>query len=859
MITNVELLNTQIFQDFPPEDLDRIIHGLTEKNFHPNETIIYRGDPGYSLFLILGGTVEVTLINDEGIEYTINTQTQGDNFGEMALMTGEPRSANVKAVTEVRLAELHQDVFFELIAEHPKLGDAFLRQLAQRRGKTLMRQQFADLERSEIIANLFAQQPPSVDCFLGKTKWISDVNNSIKRLSAIDSHVLVLGERGTGKDLAARFIHFNGPSKSRPLFHLDCANPPPIQRESGTDKSGEKDELLLEIAQESALFGHSADAGSYARGIRKGYLELAEGGAVVLENIDSLTAHLQLHLIQYLKEGTFVRAGETERISSRTRLISTASGTFENLKTQGGLEPELLSLVSGEILLMKPLRERKKDIPVLADHLVQEYNKKFSKNVTGFSEEALNSLVDHDWPLNMDEMQQVLERAVVIADGDTITEKQVFMNPPTFSETGKFNLLKIPFFRHVADYPFFPEALRFVTVPFIFGLIILTLVGPPQRNPANLIVWAIWWPFLIFSILVGARSWCGFCPMPALSEWLNRKRSNFYPLPAFLVKYGSWIGISGFALILVAEHVTHMFTEARATSVLLLSILIGTTATNVLFGKRSWCKHFCPLGRMVADSSAISIVELGSNSNVCSSQCQTHDCIKDGNCPMGIHPSAAAVSKDCILCLSCLKRCRHQSVRLNVRFPWYEFFVKEKWNEAEGIFAVTLTALVLAIKLPSIRPLAQFAEQHMWSNHAVNDFVVSVMIGMVFIFLVLAASGVLSGESWKKNFAVLGSSYLFLAFAGFFNIYFHELVYHGHNFLPWIVEMSGFGATVPREWITPELGTLKVMVPLITLAGSIASLLLLSRLARKHSIPPFVRKGHQGILLVTTLVFLVIS
>lgn len=858
MITEAELLDAHIFKDFLAEDLARIVPRLAEKEVPADETIICRGDPGYSLFIILSGTVVVTLTNDEGIEYTINTQTRGDNFGEMALMTGEPRSANVRAASDVRLAELSQEAFYELISEYPRLGDCFLRQMAQRRGKSMARARFADLERAEIIANLFAQQPPAVDRFLGGTKWIDDLNASIGRLASVETNVLIIGERGTGKDLAARLIHFQDSAKSGPLFHLDCANPPPIHRDSGRNSAAEKDELHLALAQETALFGHGADAGSYARGVRKGYLELADGGSVVLENIDALSARVQQMLIQYLGSGTFVRTGEAQKISSKIRLIATASRTLQELKTGGALDPELLALASGELLPMKPLRERKKDIPVIAEYLVAQYNKKFSRNVKGFSKEAIACLVDHDWPMNVDEMHQVLERAVVIADGDLITERQVFLNPPVFSTTGKFNLLKIGKLRELANHRLLPSGLRLVTVPFILGLIALTLLGPLHRNPANLIVWAIWWPFLVFSVLISARSWCAFCPMPVISEGVNSFRSKFFTVPAVLAKHGVWIGIVGFALILLAEHATHMFTEARATSILLLSILGGTSVTNMLFGNRTWCKNFCPLGRMVGSASALSIVTLGSNSNVCSSQCQTHDCIKEGNCPMGIHPSAAAVSKNCVLCLSCVKKCSHQSVRIDMRFPWYEFVAEEKRNVTEAFFAVTLTAMVLAVKLPSWGPAAGFIRRHSWGGETVVDATLSALIGLLFVSFVYGVSILLSGKSWKRNFIVSGSAYIFLAFGGLFNVYLHELVYHGHNFLPWIVEMTGFGTDIPRDWITPQLGTLKAVVPLVTIGSATASFVLLGKMCSKYSIPSVVRRAHQGILLVATLVFLVI-
>jgi hypothetical protein len=301
-----------------------------------------------------------------------------------------------------------------------------------------------------------------------------------------------------------------------------------------------------------------------------------------------------------------------------------------------------------------------------------------------------------------------------------------------------------------------------------------------------------------------------------------------------------------------------MFTAAHATSVLLIGIISGTAITNFLFGRRSWCKHVCPLGRMVASSATISLIELGSNGNVCLSQCQTHDCIKDGNCPMGIHPSAASTSKDCIYCLSCLKRCRHQSVRIDLRFPWHEFTVRDTWKGAEGFFAVSLTALVLAVKLPSWRPLDAFVSQQAWSNQSVVDEVLSLAIALLFMLCGGAASGIFAKTDWKKNFAAAGSAYLFLAFAGFFNIYFHEFAYTGHNLLPWIVALTGYAGAIPAEWITPNLGTLKAAVPLITLTGSVISFVMLGRLCSKMQLPLFVKRSHQVLLLGTTVVLLVV-
>jgi DNA-binding NtrC family response regulator/NAD-dependent dihydropyrimidine dehydrogenase PreA subunit len=854
MITLDDLLCIEIFKDLPRENLTALIPHLSEKNLPAGKTIIYRGDPGHSMFMILDGKVGVTLTNDEGVEYTLATLAAGDIFGEMALMTGEPRSANVKTLSKTRLFELSQKAFFELVTTYPALNDSLLRLLVQRRTRNAVQQ--AAPARGNVAA-LFAEPPPDVDQFIGKTNWTNETNKAINRLADLKENVLILGELGTGKDLAARLIHFNGPFQTEPLFHLDCTNPPPIQR-SGQRGDVDRDSLHREIAHASALFGHGADAGSYARGIRRGYLELSDNGAIILENIDLLSGNVQRLLVKYIKTGVFNRMGETEQIASKVRLLATSSKSLVELKEEDLLDHQLLDLIGTEVLTLKPLRERKKDIPVLAEHFLGEYNRKFAKTVTSFSKEALNLLVDHSWPLNVDELHQVVERAVVVAHGNVIEESQVFLNIPTFSATGKYNLLRNPFFRKLVEHNLFPTALRYVTVPFILALIIFTLVGPPNNNPANLVVWAIWWPFLILSIIISGRGWCGYCPLPFISDGINFFRKKFLAIPGFLSKNGVWIGILGFAVVLISEHASKMFTTAYATSMLLLTILGGTVITNFFFGKRAWCKHCCPLGKMVAQTSVLSLIELESNSTVCSSQCLTHDCVKEGNCPMGLHPSVAGVSKDCILCMSCVKRCKHQAVRINARLPWNELLARKKADFPGAFFAIFLTALVMAMKFPSWGPISDFIKTHYAGDLHTADVAMSVTTGLAFTVLAFLASGFPKNVSWKINFSILGYAYLFLAFAGFFNIYFHEFVYSGHNLGPWTIATVGLSNELPSSWFTPDLGTLKPFIPLITLAGAITSLVMLSKLAKKHDIPAYVRRFHQGILFVTAIVFLVI-
>jgi transcriptional regulator with AAA-type ATPase domain/NAD-dependent dihydropyrimidine dehydrogenase PreA subunit len=858
MITVRDLSSINILEDFSPGMLARMIPHLTERMAPSGTMILYRGDPGNSMFMILEGTVVVTLRNDEGVEYTLATLEKGDIFGEMALITGEPRTANVKALTDVRLAELYQDVFYELISEYPGLNESLLQLLARRRAKTAIRWQFIHLEREEILSNLFSQESPAIDHLYGKTKWSAEINAAIDRLASSEKNVLVTGERGTGKTLAARLIHFRHSAGRRPLLRLDCSSPPPIQRESKAKRTEEKDPLHLEIAQEAALFGHGPDAGSYAKSIRRGHIELADDGTVILENIESLSFLVQRLLVEYLREGTFVRKGETQHIASRVRLISTSSLSLQELRDQKKLHPDLLPLVGQDVLFMKPLRERKKDIPVIAEYLLREFSQKLGKNISGFSEEALNDMVEYGWPMNINELSQVVERAVAIAEDGIISSSQILLNLTPFSARGRFNLLRIPFLRTLATHPLFPKGLQFLSVPFILGLIFFTLAGPPERNPGNLLVWTVWWPLLILSIIIGARSWCGYCPLPVISDGMNAYRKNFFTVPAWLEKYGVWIGIAGFVLIFLAEHEANMFTSARATGFLLITILSSAVLTHFFLGRRAWCKHICPLGKVVAHFSAISLVELGSNTNICSSQCESHDCVMSKKCPMGLHPAAAASSKDCVLCFSCAKHCRHRSIRLDLRLPWQNSMVPKKWDTAAAFFAVFLIALVLAVKLPSWEPLQAFLSRNLFMHPLLADLLVALIISGTFTALVLLASGFPASSTWEKNFTVSGYAYLFLAFAGFFNVYFHELVYQGNQFLPWTMYLLGLGSIFPSDWLTPNLGTLKALVPLASGIGAATSFFLFGRLSARYDLPIYVRRMQRALILITLALFLMV-
>jgi signal transduction histidine kinase/ActR/RegA family two-component response regulator len=192
MITVEDIRQFTIFRDMPTEALAVITPRLISKTFPANTTIIRRGDTGQSMFMILSGRAAATSTSDEGVEYTLSTMTEGDIFGEIALLTGEPRTANVKAITDVRAIELSQDIFNELRQRYPELNSAFFRLLAQRISNKDIRQQIEEkLKESEQRLYRVIQGSPIPTFVIGKDHRVIYWNRALEELSGIKAEEII--------------------------------------------------------------------------------------------------------------------------------------------------------------------------------------------------------------------------------------------------------------------------------------------------------------------------------------------------------------------------------------------------------------------------------------------------------------------------------------------------------------------------------------------------------------------------------------------------------------------------------------------------------------------------------------------
>jgi len=236
---------------------------------------------------------------------------------------------------------------------------------------------------------------------VGEGARMKEVYQFLKRVAPTDSTVLIEGESGTGKELAARALHRNSPRAGKPFVAINCSAIP---------------ETLLE----SDLFGHERGAFTGAASLKRGRLEVADGGVVFLDEIGELALSLQVKLLRVLQEREFERVGGTHPIKVDIRLIAATNSNLEQAMREGRFRQDLYYRLAVLTITMPTLRDRKDDIPMLVRHFVQKYAKRCKVKARPVSREALACLVNYDWPGNVRELENAIERALVMGTSDMI-------------------------------------------------------------------------------------------------------------------------------------------------------------------------------------------------------------------------------------------------------------------------------------------------------------------------------------------------------------------------------------------------------------------------------------------------------
>jgi Nif-specific regulatory protein len=244
---------------------------------------------------------------------------------------------------------------------------------------------------------------------IGNSGSMQRVYESVAQVARTNTTVLIRGESGTGKELIAQAIHYNSLRAKKPFIKVSCA-------------------ALPETLIESELFGYEKGAFTGAQDRRKGRFELAQGGTLFLDEIGDVHLPTQVKLLRVLQEREFERLGGTEAVKVNVRLVTATNKDMEQAIAQGTFREDLFYRLNVFVIYIPPLRERKPDVLLLADHFLQRFSQEHGKDIRRIATPAIDMLTSYHWPGNVRELQNVLERAVLVCDGQVIHAHHL---PPT--------------------------------------------------------------------------------------------------------------------------------------------------------------------------------------------------------------------------------------------------------------------------------------------------------------------------------------------------------------------------------------------------------------------------------------------
>ncbi|RMG70607.1 MAG: sigma-54-dependent Fis family transcriptional regulator, partial [Nitrospirae bacterium] len=240
-----------------------------------------------------------------------------------------------------------------------------------------------------------------LDDIIGLSETIQSIKDTVRKIRNTDANVLITGESGTGKELVARAIHFGSRRKDAPFLPINCGALP--------------EELL-----ESELFGYKRGAFTGATSDKKGLLEIAHGGTVFLDEVESISLKIQVKLLRFLQDRTFIPLGDNTAREVDIRVIAATNEDLNEAIREGRFRKDLYYRLNVIPINIPPLRERREDIPLLVRHFINRFNHREGRQIRGISDEAMKALTGYNWDGNVRELENTLERVMILSEGPVI-------------------------------------------------------------------------------------------------------------------------------------------------------------------------------------------------------------------------------------------------------------------------------------------------------------------------------------------------------------------------------------------------------------------------------------------------------
>ena len=370
----------------------RILVVDDERSMRELLAIVLRRE-GYEVLLAENGRAAIETLEREPVDLLISDIKMPDLSGVDVLRAAKRVDQDILGIMITAFAST------ETAVEAMRLGacdylskpfdvDLLKMKVREKIENRQLRQENVLLKRTLGMAHQFSN-------IIGRSEAMLAVFKMIETVARTNSTILLTGESGTGKGLVAQAIHFHSLRREKPMVSLNCGAMP---------------EALLE----SELFGHMRGAFTGADANKKGLLEVAEKGTIFLDEIGEMSAVMQVKLLRVLQERRFRRVGGLEELTADIRVIAATNQNLSKAVAEGRFREDLYYRINVIPIALPPLRERREDIPLIAEHFLAKYAEQMGKTVTGISRETMELLMRYDWPGNIRELENNIERAVAL-------------------------------------------------------------------------------------------------------------------------------------------------------------------------------------------------------------------------------------------------------------------------------------------------------------------------------------------------------------------------------------------------------------------------------------------------------------
>jgi two-component system, NtrC family, response regulator PilR len=376
----------------------RILVVDDERSMRELMAIVLRRE-GYDVLLAENGRSAIDVLEHEPVDLLISDIKMPDVSGVDVLRAAKAVDKDILGIMITAFAST------ETAVEAMRLGacdylskpfdvDLLKMKVREKIESRALRQENVLLKRTLGLTHQFSN-------IVGRSQAMLDVFKMIETIARTNSTILLTGESGTGKGLVAQAVHFHSLRRERPMVSLNCG-------------------ALPETLLESELFGHMKGAFTGADGNKKGLLEVGERGTVFLDEIGEMTPAMQVKLLHVLQERRFRRVGGLEELQADIRFIAATNQDLTKRVTEGRFREDLFYRINVIPIVLPPLRDRREDIPLLAEHFLAKYTDLMGKQIAGISKEAMELLTRYSWPGNIRELENVMERAVALEATPTI-------------------------------------------------------------------------------------------------------------------------------------------------------------------------------------------------------------------------------------------------------------------------------------------------------------------------------------------------------------------------------------------------------------------------------------------------------